>query len=102
MGRWAQRQLGTSPQPPSLLQMINATFPVGQDVVVTYNGDILFTDFLPTDWESEGSGLGSVNAAQLASNSLTITFIGDISADFAIQYAGTNPHVLTPQFLAYT
>lgn len=107
MGRWAQRRRaggGSSPDsaPPTIAQLLEAHI----DGIVTeqavYTTPITAGDFSPGDFVSNPSGGTSTIVLQINATTIEIEFDNIVTGDDTLEYAGTNPNVITPDSVAIT
>lgn len=101
MGRWSQRRLAGG-GPSTQLQIISATILGTNESELTFNIAYDLGSFNAGDFTSNPSGEIGDGIFQDTPTTLRIGFLGDVSGDFDIDYAGTYPGLASPQNIPYT
>ena len=102
MGRWAQQHRrgggGQPPAPPVLAQMDGgpATSADGITWNVGYTGPITAANFDPASFTSSLEARTGQSVAQVNATTIAITFDDVLNVTQNIDYADSNPEVITP------
>lgn len=83
-----------------MLSMQSVVRTAGDELAVTYSGNIDATTFTASDFEAD-PGNESANAVfQATDNSIGLTFAIDISGATTLTYSGSAPGIQSPQTIA--
>ena len=100
MGRWAQASR-TGGGSTALNQMRAAVDFGSEDIDVEYTQPVAASSFAFGQHQSQPSGATSSSYTQLTPHKLRITMSDVIDTDTSLQYAGTNPNILSPDTIAH-
>jgi len=105
MGRWAQRRLGNGGGGSGAAPILILSAEVQPDTLhvdVAFDANISVGDFAAANFSTGPILKIGTAVAQLATDTLRVTFGSDVSINATLTYAGTAPNVSTPQTIDLT